>query len=115
MGEPALNFHGDLSNVAKQVTIVQKEVDKTIEVLRLAIVDRPMKLVELENILNITSVGLRKWDKEIKSGVELSYIYSFIKEYKPEYLDKIEDYIECEIRKKVNLLRHEEIKHATKK
>ena len=74
---------------------------------RLAMVDRPLKIRDLARICGVSDTYVHQWRKDnpnIKSGVRLSLVYKFVKEYKPKYRKKLEAFIEREYNKRMNAL-----------
>ena len=72
--------------------------------LKLAIVDREMKMAELSKIVGVSPHGIRKWDNKIRNGIRLSAFLQFVVENKPAYRVKIEEYINKQVNRKLSLL-----------
>mgnify|MGYP000686227324 CR=1 FL=1 len=96
----------NIEAIKQAVTKQENEYKEQILLLNLALVDRPMMMTELSDILGLTTHGIRKWNRELKSGVRFSFVYAFVVKNKPDYSDKLEKYIRSEVRKKINLLEY---------
>ena len=100
-----------VSAVAKKTALkidaLHKGVKELIEDLELAVVDRPLGMTELSEILGISVTAVHKWKApHIKAGVRLSYVYGYLKNEKPVYVKKLEEYIKKESAKKLNLVEY---------
>lgn len=91
---------------------LEREIDRLLLQRELAMVDRPMRISELMQIFGLSDKGLYGWDKRIKSGVRLSFVYDFVRSEKPKYLPMIERYIRIAVKKKLNLVEFNNDKHT---
>lgn len=97
--------HSDLiDQVRDSITQDVVELEEELHLTRIACVDRPMKMKELEMIFGISGHGIRKWDIGIKNGIQFSELYRLVKKHKPTKLNKLNVYIKREVNKRKAVL-----------
>lgn len=93
-----------IENTRKLIS-VKDDLKDLVSLLELGIVDRELKIRELAKILDLTTQAIYAWNNDkIKSGVRLSYVYSYLRDTDEVLADNLNRYIKIEIRKKLNML-----------